>query len=93
MSRLHCLSSSAALEDCLLAASPGDVLLLLGDGCYVAAQGSTLADCLRDTQLEIHALEEDARARGVVLTEAVIAVDYAGFVNLSERCATQHSWF
>ncbi len=93
MSRLHCLSNTAALHDCLVSAAPGDNLLLLGDGCYAALNKSEHHERLLSSQLNLYALSEDARSRGVEPDASFTCVDYAGFVALTESCQAQQAWF
>lgn len=86
--------SAPALEDCLRAASAGDVILLIEDGVYAATEASW-AQRAGEQHLTLCALEADIRARGIDsrLQETVEAVDDAGFVHLSVRCAKVCSWY
>ncbi len=93
MTRLHCVSQPEALDDCLLSASPGDLMLLLGDGCYLALAGAERYQALLQSGLSLFALDEDARTRGVDIRPPLVAIDYTGFVELSERCTAQQAWF
>ena len=93
MSRLHCLSHTDALTECLQSASPGDVLLLLGDGCYLALPSHAQHAQLRDAGIKLHVLQEDAQARGVDPASGIVPVDYPGFIELTVTCKTQHAWF
>jgi tRNA 2-thiouridine synthesizing protein B len=95
---LHTLSrapSHPAFTDCLRLLSAGDALLLMADGVYAALAGSDAAAALAASGAAVYVLAADARAAGVHerLAPAVSAVDYAGFVELSERCPTQQAWY
>lgn len=102
MSTLHLVTVSpaagSALADALRAAAAGDSLLMLQDGVYAAASGSAwtiLLDTARERQVTVHALRDDALARGVAarLHAGVALVDDDGFVALTERHARVASWF
>jgi tRNA 2-thiouridine synthesizing protein B len=95
---LHTLSrppGHPAFQDCLRLLAPGDSLLLLSDGVYAALAGSEAASALADSGAEVLVLAADAGAAGVAarLSPAVTTVDYAGFVELSERYSRQQAWY
>lgn len=74
---LHTIHSAAALQRCLLRATPDAVLLLLGDAVYCG---------LAPSSRPLHVLSEDLAARGLSpadLASGVTPVDMAGFVALS----------
>lgn len=79
-------SGEARLRDCLRAISPGDSLLLIEDGVYLATQlhpGMELRKQLPDG-IALYALTPDAAARGISakFPADFSGIDYAGFVQL-----------
>lgn len=97
---LHIINKSpfetSTLDTCLRMAQPGHALLLIEDGVYAATAGSAAEKRMRQacTTLKVYALQPDMDARGVTskLVEGVTLVDYSGFVDLTERYDTSHSW-
>lgn len=93
MSTLHIINkanASQGLSSCLRVMLPGDGLLLMEDGVYLAAQLPALPEAVR-----AHALQEDLQARGLALPgegTALFTVDYAGFVALVCAYARSVSW-
>ena len=88
---------SSSLADCLARAGEGDAVLLLEGGVYAALKGSVFASRLQEAagRVAVHVLAPDLAARGVAAEETVgglVAVDYAGFVELSERHNPIVSW-
>lgn len=94
---LHTLNASpasTAFYDCMALLKPGDALLLIGDGVYAALSGTAACEALRGSGADIHMLEDDARAAGVLgRTEHAAAVDIEGFVRLTERFERQLAWY
>ena len=93
---LHTLNASpdsAAFRQCLRLLAPGDALLLLGAGVYVAIADSAARAELDACGVEWHVLAADALAAGINerLGGASI-VDIDGFVELSERYSRQLAW-
>lgn len=91
---LHIVNKSSldsnALSSCLVVATPGDFLLLIEDGVY-----SVLDTAWLPTAIEIYVLAEDLQARGLdadILDSRIHRVDYAGFVELTCRCARSVNW-
>lgn len=81
-------------RDCLAVLAPGDCLLLLGDGVYAAISCTPDWDALAASGADIHVLEADARAAGVMkLAPGARPTDMDGFVELSERCSRQMAWY
>lgn len=95
MSTLHIVNkanASQGLSSCLRVLRPGDGLLLIEDGVYLAASGHlpALPEAVR-----AHVLQEDLQARGIALPgegAALFPVDYAGFVALVGAYARSVSW-
>jgi len=89
---LHTVNKSpyanTALESCLRFVQQGDVILLLEDGVYAAAAGTSKAHLI-EKALETHpvyAIQADVKARGLEnLIEGVELADYTGFVKLLEK--------
>ena len=93
---LHTVNKSpfanTALESCLRFISDGDALLLLEDGVYAAAEGTTRSALVKAAlkQVEVYAMTPDIEARGIKgLIEGVKLADYAGFVKLLEQHKSQ----
>ncbi|MFQ5643510.1 MAG: sulfurtransferase complex subunit TusB [Thiogranum sp.] len=89
---LHTVNKSpyanTTLESCLRFVQEGDVILLLEDGVYAAASGTSKSH-LVEKALETHtvyAIQADVKARGLEnLIEGVTLADYQGFVKLLEE--------
>ena len=94
---LHTLNASpgsSAFNDCLRVITPGDSLLLMGDGVYAAIADTDASRKLGSCGAHIHVLQQDAVARGVdkLVTEAN-RVDLDGFVTLTEQYPRQQAWY
>lgn len=97
---LHIVNKSpfqtSTLDTCLRMAQPGHALLLIEDGVYAATSGCATSERIQAlcTTLNVFALQPDMDARGVTgkLLEGVTLVDYGGFVDLTEKYHTSHSW-
>ena len=97
---LHIINKSPfetnTLDTCLRMAQPGHALLLIEDGVYAATQGSAAEERMRQacSTLKVYALQPDMDARGVAgkVMDGVTLVDYGGFVDLTEKHETSHSW-
>ena len=86
--------ASRAFAECLRLVAPGDSILLLGDGVYAAITGTAARAQLEATDADLHVLEQDAAAAGILdQLGSVATLDMAGFVSLSERCPRQLAWF
>ncbi|MDX1320773.1 MAG: sulfurtransferase complex subunit TusB [Oceanospirillum sp.] len=86
-------SANSTFKECLFSASAGDQVLLIEDGVYAAT--NAFSNLLRD-DLSYYVLQEDMAARGLNATltsEHWQAVDYAGFVALTETADSVCSWF
>jgi tRNA 2-thiouridine synthesizing protein B len=97
---LHIINKSpfqtSTLQSCLRIAQPGHALLLIEDAVYAATTGTGVEDHVRQacSTLKVYALQPDMDARGVTakLIEGVTLVDYGGFVDLTLKHHTSHSW-
>lgn len=94
MSTLHTVNKPGqALELCLRSLLLGDAILLLEDGVYALLEAS---DVLKEVTLDVplYVLEADIAARGVSNHQDldISAVDYAGFVELTETHDKVMSW-
>jgi tRNA 2-thiouridine synthesizing protein B len=77
-----------SLESCLRVAPAGAPLVLYEDAVYAAAEGTRVAELLRQALARhpVYALEADLQARGIQRVEAgVQVIPYAGFVALVEQ--------
>ena len=80
--------TSNNLKSCLRVVKKGTPVLLYEDGVYGAIPGSAVEPMVREAlkKVEIYALTEDLRARGLdKLIGGIKQVDYAGFVGLVEE--------
>lgn len=87
---LHLVFSAQGMRSCLDRWSPGDFLILIGDGVYGANH-------VEQTNVETSAvavLDSDARARGVSDCEhhGLRLIDYMEFVRLTEQHSPIVSW-
>ncbi|MDO8991033.1 MAG: sulfurtransferase complex subunit TusB [Sideroxyarcus sp.] len=87
--------SSVSLDTCLNTAAGGDTLLI-EDAVYAATKGNAAEAKLKTAmgKFKLHVLMPDLDARGLGdrLMDGVIAVDYAGFVDLTSNNKTCQSW-
>ena len=72
------------------------VILLIEDGVYAVAKGGAAEPKVKAAlgKFKIYALTPDIEARGIAdrVTDGVIQVDYAGFVDLVAENKTNQSW-
>lgn len=87
MPALHLVNRASALAACLSVAADDDAVLLLEDGVYAAAAGTS-------PERPLHALEPDVRARGLAgrLAGNTTVVSDAGFVTLVEAHQPVVTW-
>lgn len=95
---LHTLSTgpdSSAFADCLRVATSDDAILLMGNGVYVALEGTQPCADLLAAGAEIFVLEADANAAGISnrISSQASVVNFASFVELTERFARQLAWY
>lgn len=94
MSTLHTVNKPGqALELCLRSLLLGDSILLIEDGVYALFEASeVLSDVLRN--VPVFVLQADVMARGVTNRDQlnITAVDYTGFVELTETHDKVMSW-
>jgi tRNA 2-thiouridine synthesizing protein B len=96
MSTLHVLSHSPFGDDrltsCLRVIGANDALLLTGDAVYALQPGTAPFNALNARSLKLFALAEDAQARALEIPDAVQAIDYPAFVELSIHYDKVNSW-
>ena len=98
MATLHIVNtpteSSSALARCLYAASPGDTVLLIGNGVYCGVAVSFEQHRSQSDGLHWFALADDVRARGMArrLAACIALVDDGGFVDLVAAHQPIVSW-
>lgn len=97
MAILHIVNQSPgaapALRACLARLGEDDSLLLIEDGVYAGAARAESAAWLAGRK--VYALEPDMAARGLEPADrlaGLVAVDYAGFVQLAAAHAQVLSW-
>ena len=88
---LHTVNKSpyanSSLESCLRFVREGDVILLLEDGVYAAAAGTSKSHLVEDALANhrVYAIRADVKARGLTdLIEGLTLADYSDFVKLLE---------
>jgi tRNA 2-thiouridine synthesizing protein B len=97
---LHIVNKSPfernSLESCLRLAKQGSAVLLIEDGVYGAAKGSSVeANVLGAmANLKVYALDADLQARGVAdrVLDGVTVLGYGGFVDLVAEHTNCQSW-
>lgn len=97
---LHTVNKSPfenrALEACLKFACKGSAVLLIEDGVYAAARGTSVSGALAEAMknVSIYALAPDVAARGMQnrVMDGVRLVDYGGFVDLVVEHNAVQSW-
>ena len=89
-------AGEARLQTCLRMLAPGDSLLLLEDGVYLATEsvGTVPIRSVTADGVALYALAPDLAARGISakLSADFSAIDYAGFVQLSLAHARVVNW-
>jgi sulfur relay protein TusB/DsrH len=90
---LHTLEAgpgTPAAQQCLRSLSPGDALLLLGDGVYAGLTAIALA-----APCPVYALLDDIQSAGVgnMLADGVRRASMDDFVQLTEQSSRQVSWY
>jgi sulfur relay protein TusB/DsrH len=97
MATLHIVNtpaeSSSALTRCLYAASPGDAVLLIGNGIYSAVAASFPRHRPKH-DVAWFVLRDDVRARGMTdrLANGIVEIDDDGFVDLVAAHQPIVSW-
>lgn len=86
--------SHTSLESCLRFIKSDDVLLLLEDGVYAAARGTSRSHLVEQALKngQVYAMQADLKARG--LTDLIVGIqlaDYDTFVELLEQHSS-HAW-
>lgn len=95
---LHTLNASTREQRDLLArllrmASPGDSLLLIGNGVYSITDAQAL-QAFSYGELTVYCLQADLQARGLVTADdSINVVDDSGFVALACSHRKVVSWF
>jgi tRNA 2-thiouridine synthesizing protein B len=97
---LHIVNKSPfernSLESCLRLASKGSAVLLIEDGVYGAAKGSSMEAKVQGAiaNVKVYALDADLQARGIAdrVLDGVTVVDYGGFVDLVAEQSNCQSW-
>ncbi|MDB6062104.1 MAG: sulfur relay protein DsrH [Verrucomicrobiaceae bacterium] len=96
---LHIVNKSSygnrALDECLRFCSNDSAILLIEDGVYAALANSESAAQLIAHCNNVYALIPDIAARGLTgrIADAIVAIDYADFVQLCCEHTTIQSWY
>ena len=98
---LHTVNKSPFEKDslgtCFAHALDGAAVLLIEDGVYAAASGTSVEPRVRDAmrRLNFYVLANDCKARGLAeaaLIDGIEPVDYDGFVDLVTGHDNVQSW-
>ena len=98
---LHTVNKSpmekTSLTSCLRLATDNSDILLIEDAVYAAMQGTQTESVVRGAleRFQVFALEPDIECRGLDksrLIDGIELIDYSGFVELSVKNSTVHSW-
>ena len=101
MSDLHTVNKSPfeknALESCLKFSKAGSSILLIEDGVYAAAKGTTSEAAVTAAMADkkVYVLGPDLAARAISddrVIDGVELVDYVGFVDLVENNDKVQAW-
>lgn len=98
MATLHLVNSSserrAALDNCLRATSPGDTVLLIGNGVFWAVAPVFAGIAKRASETSWCALAPDVKSRGIsaLLSPQVQQIDDGAFVDLVASHRPVVSW-
>jgi|TARA_B100000315_G_C14584077_1_gene592000 tRNA 2-thiouridine synthesizing protein B len=98
---LHTVNKSpfaqATLRSCLRVVSTEDSILLIEDGVYAALDDASCSELIQQLlpQVAVYALLPDLRARGIEdrIISGIQAIDYHGFVTLTEDHPLVQCWF
>jgi tRNA 2-thiouridine synthesizing protein B len=97
---LHILNKSpyetTTLQLCLNSTSPGDSIILIEDGVYVAVANTPYCNFLQKKlpKIAVHALLPDVLARGIhsKIAANVAIIDFDTFVALTLQYHPIHTW-
>lgn len=98
MSTLHVLSHSpfadTRMTSCLRLIGTDDAILLCGDATYALTESSVPLKALeaRFGEVTVFALDEDIKARSVLVPHWVKTLDYPAFVELSIQYDRVNTW-
>ncbi len=101
MGMLHTVNKSPfernTLESCLRLAQEGSSVLLIEDGVYAAAKGTSVADKVSSAMggIKFYVLGPDIKARGMKedqVIDGIKVVDYNDFVDLVTEHDNVQSW-
>jgi tRNA 2-thiouridine synthesizing protein B len=101
VSMLHTVNKSPfernALKACLGHALPESSVLLIEDGVYAAVSGTAFENDVREAMSDrkLYVLGPDLLARGLTsdnVIDGINVVDYAGFVELTEKHDKVQAW-
>ncbi len=85
MPALHLLANPEAARTCLLAASDGDAVLLIGDGVFAPRIAGR-------SGIRFGVLKDDAASRGLEPTAGLEVLTYDGFVEWVANFAKTVTW-
>ena len=90
-------SEKSTLTSCLRLAADRSDILLIEDAVYAAMTGTEHESLIKDAleRYQIYALDADLECRGLEKSKViggVEIVDYSGFVQLSVKNSSVHSW-
>ena len=102
MAILHLVNKSPfthnVIQSCIDHCQPGDTVIFIEDGVLNILSSSPFAErinAMKTFGVNFYALAEDLQARGIEsqLTDAIISINYTGFVRLSVEHSPIQSWY
>lgn len=92
---VNLLPDHADCQRCIGQLAPGDAVVFLGRGVWIASAGSAWWRHWERDAVDLYALADDLAATGLAghRAAAVGVVDLSGLVALSEQHACQRAWF
>mgnify|MGYP001067853353 CR=1 FL=1 len=89
---LHTLNTATDAASCFAALRTEDTLLIMDSAVYLLAQNTASWDW-SSLPCPVYVLLEDLSAAGLVLPEAVKAIDYSAWVALSTEHKQHVAWY
>lgn len=92
---VNLLPDHADCRRCINQLAPGDAVVFLGRGAWIASAGSDWHHAWQRDGVALFALEDDLAASGLArhCAAKITALDLAAFVALTEAHPRQRAWF
>lgn len=94
MNTLHIINAPqtpAGFTTTLSRFSPMDSVIFIQDGCY-GLNAPEIITAMSALTITVYAIDDDLSARNVLITEAIKAIDYDAFVDLTLAHHKTISW-